>query len=58
MGEKCECDEGHSLDSDGTSCIANAECIDGVCECLDGFMNENSSGSGSGSATTVNCVGK
>ena len=58
MGQKCECDEGYSLDSDGSSCIANAQCIDGVCECLNGFVDENSSGSGSGSATTVNCVGK
>ena len=58
MGQKCECDKGYSLDSDGSSCIANAQCSDGVCECLNGFMDENSSGSGSGSTTTVNCVGK
>ena len=58
VGQKCECDEGYSLDSDGSSCIANAQCIDGVCECLDGFVNENSSGSGAINATTVNCVGK
>ena len=59
MGQKCECDEEYSLDSDGSSCIANARCIDGVCECLGGFINVNSSGSGSESATTtVNCVGK
>ena len=58
MGQKCGCDEGYSLDSDGASCIANAQCTDGVCECLDGFMDVNISGSGSGSANTVNCVGK
>ena len=56
VGQKCECIEGHSLYIDGSSCIANAQCIDGVCQCLDGFVNENSSGSGSGSM--VNCVGE
>ena len=58
MGQKCECDEGYSLDSDGSSCIANAQCIDGMCECLNGFIDDNSHGSGSGSVTRVNCVGK
>ena len=58
MGEKCECDEGYSLDIDGYSCRAHAQCIDGVCECLNGFVNENISGSGTRNATTVKCVGK
>ena len=56
VGQKCECNEGYSLDIDGSSCIANAQCIDGVCQCLDGFVNKNSSGSVSGSM--VNCVGE
>ena len=58
VGQKCECDDGYSLDSDGYSCIANAECINGVCVCLEGFVDESSSGSGNETTTRVNCTGK
>ena len=58
MGQKCECHEGYSLNNDGSSCIANAQCTDGVCECLNGFIDDNNHAPGSGSATIVNCVGK
>ena len=61
-GYECQCDSGYSLGSDNVSCVHNAECFgegdDFVCQCLDGFRNEDSwSGSGS-TQNTINCVGE
>ena len=52
-GYYCDCFDGFTLDTDNTTCVASADCSEGVCRCLDGFVNENISGSGD----TVNCVG-
>lgn len=52
-GHVCSCYDGFSLDDDNTTCVPNAICEDGVCQCLEGFENQ-AEGSGSG----VDCVGK
>ena len=51
----CECDVGYSLDSDNRSCVANADCSEGVCYCLDGFTDVNDSQNGT--LASLNCVG-
>ena len=52
-GYVCECDPGYSLNIDNSSCVANANCSEGVCYCLDGFTNVTDSQNDS-----LNCVGK
>ena len=55
-GYVCECNLGYSLNSDNSSCVANANCSEGECYCLDGFTDI--SGSGNGSLNSINCIGK
>ena len=50
---ECQCYTGYSLDSDKSSCVVNAVCDGSQCECLDGFVDENSDSTGN-----VSCVGK
>ena len=59
-GHQCSCHDLHSLDSDNTTCVPNAECTGGVCVCLEGFTDIGSrsgSGSASGSNGSINCIG-
>ena len=53
LGHHCDCYDGFTLDRDNITCVANAECSGGVCTCLEGFVDEGTSGSGD----TVKCVG-
>ena len=55
-GYICECDLGYSLNSDNRSCVANANCSEGVCYCLDGFTDVSENGNGS--LVSINCIGK
>ena len=58
-GHQCDCIDGYTLDSDNTSCVANAVCTEDGCTCLDGFMDESGSASGGTSGSeSLNCVGK
>ena len=52
-GHVCECNPGYDLNTDNKSCVANADCSEGMCYCLDGFIDINDSQNDS-----LNCVGK
>ena len=55
-GYVCECNLGYNLNNDNRSCVANANCSEGVCNCLDGFTDVSENGNGT--LTTINCIGK